>query len=148
VILAFGCDSPVSPVAISVQMGPHHGTTLALTDNQGFVELINEPEVTERRNPGPTSIVAYFLQTDGKTPLSPLPTDVNFTIETGKGTRPRATESSRTPVLLFPAPKSDQQAGAARFASKPGPYHLLGIRGTLAATISGQVISISYSESR
>jgi hypothetical protein len=70
VILAFGCDSPVSPVAISVPMGPHHGTTLALTDNQGFVELINEPEVTERRNPGPTSIVAYFLQTDGKTPLS------------------------------------------------------------------------------
>ncbi len=148
VMLAFGCGSPVSPVAGSVPMGPHHGTTLALAENKGFVELINEPEVTDRRNPQPTSIVAYFLQADGTTPLSPLPTDVNVTIDTGRGANSRVTKASATPVPLSPVPKSDDSVGAARFASRPGPYHLVAVRGTLSATISGQVNLISFAESR
>ena len=148
VILAFGCSSPVSPLAGSVPMGPHHGTTVALAENKGFVELVNEPVVTDRRNPQPTSIVAYFLQADGTTPLSPLPTDVNVTINAGRGTNSRVTKASATPVPLSPEPNSDDSVGAARFASKPGPYHLVAVRGTLSATISGQVNSISFSESR
>jgi hypothetical protein len=80
--------------------------------------------------------------------LSPVPTDVNFTIETGRGTNSRVTKASAGPVPLVPEPKSDDPAGAARFASKPGPYHLLGVRGTLSATINGRVTSFSFSESR
>jgi hypothetical protein len=148
VILVFGCGSPISPVASSVPMGPHRGTTLALDENKGFVELVNEREVTDRRNPQPTSIVAYFLQPDGKTPLSPLPTEVNFTIEAGKAKNSRATRSSATTVPLVAEAKSDDSAGAARFASKPGPYHLLGARGTLSVAINGRANSISFSESR
>ena len=147
-ILVFGCNSPVSPVASSVPMGPHRGPTLALDENNGFVELVNEPEVTDRRNPQPTSIVAYFLQTDGKTPLSPVPTDVKFTMEARRGTNSRVAGASATPVPLVPEPKSDDAAGAARFASQRGQYQLLEVRSTLSATISGRVTSVLSSESR
>jgi hypothetical protein len=146
--LVCDCDSPVSRVGVSIPIGPHHGATLALAENEGFVELINEPEVTDRRTPQPTSIVAYFLQTDGKTPLSPLPTDVKFILETGRRSNSRVAGPSATPVPLVAEPKSDDLAGAARLASKPGPYQLFRVRGTLSATISGRVISISFSEIR
>jgi hypothetical protein len=145
--LFLGCSPSMSPSTRSVT-GPHHATMIGLNDEKSFVELTNEPEVADRRNPQPTSIVAYFLQVDGKTPLSPLPTDVKFMIETGRGTNSRVTKASVTPVPLLPEPKSDDPAGAARFVSKPGPYHLLGVRGTLSATISGRGTSTSFSESR
>jgi hypothetical protein len=58
--LSLGCDPSTSP-ATSSAIGPHHATMIGLNDGKGFVELINEPEVTDRSNPRPTSIVAYFL---------------------------------------------------------------------------------------
>ena len=41
-----------------------------------------------------------------------------------------------------------QRDAAARFASKPGPYNLTALRGTLSARIGGQQISSTFSGSR
>jgi len=114
-------------------VGPHHGTTIRLPEEKGFVELTNEPEVTDRRSNEATSIVAYYLQSDAKSALQPVPTDVSFVIELGK-------KAAQT-IPLSAQPKSDDPAGASRFASKPGPYQLSALRGRLNAKIGGQEVS-------
>jgi hypothetical protein len=143
-----GCDSPGHPVAVSAVSPPHHGTLISLPDDRGLVELVNEPEVSDRRNPEPTAIVAYFLQIDGKSPLVPAPDDVSFAIASGgaRGVRPKQESGDRIP--LSAQPKPDDPQGGGRFASKTGPYALTGLRGTLTARIGGQEVSSTFSGSR
>jgi hypothetical protein len=121
---------------------------IRLPEDKGFVEIVNEPEVSDRRNAPPTSIVAYYLQADGKSPLSPAPSDVSFTIDTGGGRETRGKQGPGPAVPLNAEPKADDPAGAGRFASKPGPYVLDGIRGTLTAKVSGKETSISFAAGR
>jgi hypothetical protein len=146
--LLSGCNSSESPVSVSVARGPHQGTMIRLPEDKGFVELVNEPEVTDRRNPQPTAIVAYYLQTDAKSPLTPAPLDVTFAIGTGGGKGARGKQGSATSIPLDAEAKSADPAGASRFASKPGPYQLSAIRGNLSAKISGQEITTSFEGSR
>ncbi len=81
-ILSPGCSSTDSSVTITRSPAPpHRGTMIPLPDSKGFVELLNEPEVSDRRNPEPTSIVAYFLEPDGNAPMSAAPSDVIFIVE-------------------------------------------------------------------
>ena len=94
-------------------MGPHHGTTIRLPDDKGYVELTNEPEVSGRGSREPTSIVAYFLKIDGTSTMEPAPSDVNFVLTQA---RKRGSET----IPLAAEPKSDDPAGGSRFASKPG----------------------------
>ena len=139
--LFLGCDSSSPRASVAVVDGPHRGTIIPLPDAKGFVELTNEPAVTNPRKPTPTAIAAYFLQSDAKSPLNPAPTDVKFAIDNGAGRRARAKGSAAETVPLTPDPKSDDPAGASRFASKLGTYPLQNMRGTLIAKISGQEIS-------
>jgi hypothetical protein len=44
-----GCGSP-EPSSL-VARGTHGGKSIRLPDDKGFVELVNEPIVTDRRNP-------------------------------------------------------------------------------------------------
>jgi hypothetical protein len=147
-VLVAGCDAPQSPVAVTAVSPPHHGTIITLPDDRGLVELVNEPEVSDRRNPEPTAIVAYFLQKDGKAPLSPSPDDVNFTIAPSaeRGGRSKPDSGDRIPLKV--EPNSGDPLGAGRFASKLGPYALTGIRGKLTAKIGGQEISSEFGGSR
>ena len=149
VILIFGCDSSVSPLPVSVPMGPHHGTTLALDEKKGVVEFVNEPEIGDRRKPQPTSIVVYFLQSDSKSPLSPVPSEVSFALDSsgGRGTRGGSRTSPQS-IPLIAEPKTDDPAGSSRFASKPGAYDLTSIRGTLSAKIDGQNVSLTFAGAR
>jgi|SRR5271157_1747200 len=87
--LTVGCGSP--ELSSQVFKGTHSGTSIRLPEDKGYVELVNEPIVTDRRNPQPTSIVAYFHQADGKSPMSPSPTDVSFQIATRTQGRGRGT---------------------------------------------------------
>jgi hypothetical protein len=121
---------------------------IRLTDDKGYVELVNEPEVTDRRNPQPTAIVAYYLQADGKTPLNPAPTDVSFAIDPGAARGGRGKASAAAPVPLNAEPKLDDPSGASRFASKAGPYVLAATRGKLSAKIDGQETSITFAAGR
>jgi len=145
--LVAGCASPeLSPQAFK---GTHAGTTFRLPDEKGFVELVNEPVVTDRRNPPPTSIVAYFYQADGKSAMSPSPTDVSFQINPGAGSRQRDKSAAGSSTLPFSAePKADDPASTSRFVSKTGPYDLAGVRGALRAKINGQDVSTAFMGSR
>jgi hypothetical protein len=145
--LLCGCDRS-RPTEETVLNGPHHGTTLQLPEKKGYVELVNEPEVKDRRSNEPTSIVAYYLQSDAKTPLSPLPSDVSFQIAVSGGRGGRGAKDSPKSVPLTPEPKADDPAGAGRFASKPGPYQLPNLRGTVNSTIDGQQVSIVFQGGR
>jgi hypothetical protein len=146
--LAAGCDSAAQPNAVNPVSAPHRGTMIRLAEGRGFVELVNEPEVSDRRNPEPTSIVAYFLQIDGKSPLEPVPADVDFAIQSGGTKGGRTKQDSGGRISLTAQPKTDDPLSATRFASKPGPYALEGIRGTLTARIGGQVVSTNFAGSR
>ena len=144
-----GCDGPELTSNSAVVRGIHSGTAIHLASDKGFVELVNEPPVDDRRNPQPTSIVAYFLQPDGKSAMSPSPTDVSFHIDPDARSRQRGkTAASSTMVALSAEPKSDDPAGASRFASKTGPYDLTGIRGTLKAKINGEEVSATFTGPR
>jgi hypothetical protein len=143
-----GCDSSTPPEGISVAIGPHQGTMIRLPEDKGFVELVNEPEVTDRRNPQPTSIVAYYLQADAKSSLSPAPADVGFAMDTGGGKAARGRKGTPETIPLVAEPKSDDPAGSSRFASKPGPYQLSAIRGNLSAKIAGQDVLTPFEGAR
>lgn len=109
-------------------MGPHHGTAFALPQDAGLAEVVNEPEPEGRSDPV-TSIVVYFLMPDGKTPLTPAPTDVRVVVSAGRK-KPETLE-------LKAEPKSDDPSGGARFASKTGPYLLPDLHGQLSAKVGG-----------
>jgi hypothetical protein len=143
-----GCDSPEHPVAVIALSPPHHGTLISLPDDRGLVELVNEPEVSDRRKPEPTAIVAYFLQLDGKSSLAPAPEEVNFAIQSAGAGGARSKQNAGDRIRLSAEPKADDPLGAGRFASKTGPYALTGLRGTLTATIGGQEISSTFAGSR
>jgi hypothetical protein len=136
-----GCMSWAPAPPAQVMKGPHEGTAIRLPGDKGFVELVNEPPVDSRGRNVSTSIVAYFLQPDGRSPLSPAPSDVRFEVA------PEARKGAQT-LPLAAAPKADDPAGAARFASKPGPYDLAALRGQLAATVGGQPVAVEIKAGR
>ncbi len=145
--LTAGCGSPEP--SSQVLKGTHSGTFIRLPDDKGFIELVNEPVVTDRYNPQPTSIVAYFFQADGKSAMSPSPTDVSFEITPDARSRQRDRSAAGSSTLHLSAePKADDPAGASRFASKTGPYALAAIRGALKAKINGQEVSTAFMGSR
>jgi hypothetical protein len=136
-----GCSSSSAPTPAVVVKGPHDGTALRLPNDKGFVELVNEPAVDSRSRNATTSIVAYFLQANGSSPMNPAPTEVKFSLKA----------SANKPLEVIPlaaAPKSDDPAGGARFASKTGPYDLAAVRGALQASIDGQSFSIEFMGAR
>jgi hypothetical protein len=138
--LFFGCDSAPSTPPV-VMVGPHHGITLRLPGDKGYVELTNEPEVSGRGSREPTAIVAYFLKPDGASAMEPAPSEVRLVLTQA---RTKGTET----VALAAEPKSDDPAGGSRFASKPGPHHLAVLRGELNAKIDGEEVSLPVSGSR
>jgi len=145
--LTVGCGSP--ELSSQVFKGTHGGTTFRLPDEKGFVELVNEPVVTDRHNPQPTSIVAYFYQANGKTAMSPSPTDVSFQIDPDARSRQRGKATAGSSTLPLSAePKADDPAGISRFASKTGSYDLAGVRGTLKAKINSQDVSTAFMGAR
>jgi hypothetical protein len=137
--LFVGCGMPIPPPALNVQ-GPHDGNSSRLPDDRGFVEIVNEPEVPSRASKQPTSIVAYFYQPDGKTPMTPPPSDVRVVLDLGR----RRTEK----LAMKAEPKSGDTSGACRFASKTGPYQLPNLRGQLSASVGGRQVDIIFEGER
>lgn len=136
-----GCSSAPPLPPASVTRGPHDGTALVLPEGKGIVELVNEPEVRDRRAGVATAVVAYFLQADGQSAMSPAPTAVKFALHPG------VRQPSQV-VPLTPEPRPDDPAAAARFVSKPGPYDLAAVRGTLTATVAGAPVSVDFGGGR
>lgn len=134
-----GCDSPTTPAA-RPHIGPHHTALLALPDNAGFAEVVNEPEVTDRRANLATAIAVYFLQADEKSALGTVPTDVR--VRLGKGRQQAET------VALKSEPKAEDAAGGCRFVSKIGPYLLEDNHATLVGKLNGKAFELDLSGGR
>jgi hypothetical protein len=141
--LLSGCGSSTTPGGVNpaVIVGPHHGTTIRLPDDKGFIELTNEPEVRTRDSTEPTAIVAYFLKLDGTSSLEPAPSDVKIELNP-VGRKPAET------IPLAAEPKGDDPTAGSRFVSKSGPHHLAMLRGKLSAKIDGQELSFPITGSR
>lgn len=111
-------------------MAFHH-----LPDNAGVVEIVNEPEVADRRSNPTTAIVVYFLQSDGKSVMTPAPSDVRIELVEGRG---------RTSLLALKAePESRDSAGGSRSVSETGLYLLEGFRGKLIANVAGKAVKLN-----
>lgn len=121
-------------------VGPHQGTAYALPDGLGYAEVVNEPSASERDRAAPTAIVIYFLGPDAKAALTPAPTDVKFQVASGRG--------KGQAVSLSAGPKSDDPAGASRFASPTGPYQLEDLHGELTAKAGGKPAKIPIAGAR
>ncbi len=136
-LLGFGCGGTgVSPPVPRAEIGPHQATLYQLPENQGWVELVNEPEVEDRRVKPNTAVVVYFFQADRKTPLAPAPSDVRVDVNEGR--------NHIETLTLKAEPKVDDPAGGCRFASKLGPYLLEGLRGKLTATLNGKPVAQDF----
>jgi hypothetical protein len=76
VFLCGGCGSGSLSTGPTMPAAPHGGNFIALPSDKGFAELMTERSATRTKGAKPTRILAYFYQPDGKTALSPAPTDV------------------------------------------------------------------------
>ena len=136
-----GCGGPASDptlAASATKPPPHNGMTLVLPNGKGFAELVNEDVAKMRGSRPNAALVVYFLGPDKSTPLSPPPSDV--TIKLGDG-------AESIPLPAAPSKKKDA-SGAARFATKVGPYNLAEQQGTLAGTIGGEGFSLPFNAGR
>lgn len=132
-----GCDDPSahkpSESALKSVPGPKGTAALALPDQLGYVEPIVER--TGAGKSAKTAFAAYFVASDGKTPLDPAPSNVEATL-TLQGSE------SPTTVALSPRPQGNDVWGKARFATEPGEYNSDEIRGELRATIGGKAVKV------
>jgi len=116
---------------------------MLLPEGLGYAEFVNEPPATERGSDPPTALVVYFLQADGKSPLSPPPSEVKARVEVS-GSRQVATQT----LEMKPEPKSDDASGGVRFTSKPGPFQLGNIRGSLSGKAQGKAFKLEIAQGR
>jgi hypothetical protein len=126
-----GCGGASSA---ALPLPPHGGTMIALPNNRGFVEILTDRGRAARDNPraqqnGKAQVIAYFYEPDGRTKMSPAPTEVKVKI---------GTSATGAVVSLAPQPKE-----AGMFASDPGTYPD-GFRGEVTAKIGGESTQISF----
>jgi len=104
---------------------------VALPDKLGFFEIRTEGSVSKakgsRAKSVTNSLLVYFYQPDGKTEISPAPTDVMVKVGTG---------AASSAVALAP-----QARGG--FASSPGHFPS-GFRGQLNAKINGEAVETIF----
>jgi hypothetical protein len=132
-----GGDGQTAAPTPTPSAGPHGGPAVPLPDDQGFGEVVIEPE--SKRGSGLNARVAvYFFKGDLKAPLDTSPTDVRVKLEL-PGDEP-------ADIALAPEPKAGEAAGAGRFVSKVGPYAFDQTRGALTATVGGQTFTKPFAD--
>ena len=127
-----GCGQPVAVESSVPETSENHGGILVpLTDKQAYVELLNGKREMKGKI-ADTTLVAYLLQPDIKTPFSETPTSVEVKIGTPRGEQA---------VALKPAPDSTDPLGSARFVSTPGPFELNQVGGEVIVQVGGKTLS-------
>jgi hypothetical protein len=133
-ITCAGGGGGVVPSSIPPASALHGGIHVALPENVGFVELLNDKR--ERRyGTIQTNIVAYLLQPDQKTALPQKPTQFDVKLDTGSG--PKA-------IPLVAQPGAGDPLGGARFASELGPYELNLRGGEVTVAIDGKTLTAPF----
>jgi hypothetical protein len=130
-----GCGgSSSAPVAERATVAaPHGGAISPLPGNRGYGESLIEPGAKPGTRPTSSAIVVYFLGPDGKSPMAPTPSGVSLSYT-----------ADRMPKTLNLAhrPKTDDPAGAGRFATDPVPLTESRLEGELTATIEGESVTL------
>lgn len=126
-----GCGGTTAEPS-KIASAPHGGNVVELPDSRGFVELKTERDGTTKGARGSevkSRIVAYFLQPDGTSTMSPAPTDVKVTLgPAGTG----------TVVSLSPQSKEPGQ-----FASESGSYPDE-LRGQIDFQLDGKPVQATF----
>jgi hypothetical protein len=127
-----GCGSQSYPeIPKGISQGPHGGMAFELSDGLGYCELKYETKGTGAASK--TELAVYFLQPDGKTAISPAPTDAQAVIEATGDT-----------VKLQAAAAPSDDAGGARFIFPPGSVDEDQLQGELSATIDGKPAKVKF----
>jgi hypothetical protein len=138
-----GCTGASVPAGTEDRLGPHRGVLLALPDDQGFAEVIDEVPAGARqvgRAQTPSRIFVYLLNPELSAPASVSPSTMTMRVTVVTGS-PQA-------VPLEPEPDAADPLGKNRFASKPGPYGLREAEGELSAELGGSTWQASFDGSR
>jgi len=152
-VLAVGCGGEPTLKDPAVT-GPHGLPAVPIPGGLGYGEARVEPaseaatgqkgtrgtrttQATAARKKGPARIAVYFLEPDGKTPLTPLPEKVQAVIGL-PGTLPNHYIQAYD---LTNEPRADDPAASARFASNPFPLPEQRISGRVKAVLNGQEVS-------
>lgn len=118
-------------------IGPHGGVLVALPGEAGFAEI-----ALESPNPanGQVQVIAYFHDSAMEGALNPLPTEVAVQIEF----------PDRDPALTKLSQRSDldDQVAGGPFTSKPGPFAVEPLRGTLSGVLAGQPFTSRFKSPR
>lgn len=122
--------------------GPHGGIALPIPGEKGYAEILVERD--SRVSKGKQSkasalspkIAIYFLGTDLKAPLSPLPTDVSV-----KTVAPTGDSSTATLSL---DPIADDATSAGRYISPSGDYGYDELSGEITANVEGQAVTLPF----
>lgn len=127
-----GCGDPVALESTVPRISQNHGgVVFPLTDQQAYVELLNGKGEVKGKS-YQTTLVAYLLQPDRKTPFAEAPTSVEIKIGTPRGDQV---------VPLKPAPDSSDPQGSARFVSALGPFELNQTGGEVTVQVGGKTLS-------
>ena len=135
-----GCTLTNNSSARTAKIGPHGGFAVTLPSDIGFGEVVVELASTEQGKEPNAQVVVYFLGSDLKTALSPLPSGVSVKLLfPDKGPQTFALSSQ---------PKPDDPAGAGRFGTEPGPLLLDEPIGELTAVVGGRSFTAPFSTVR
>jgi hypothetical protein len=111
---------------------------IALPGNRGYFEIrMQEGRKGARSALGKganNSLVVYFYQPDGRTEMTPAPTEVSVKLGTG----------SNSQVIPLATQSGSGGAGGNSFASLPGHFPS-GFRGELSAKINGEDVATTFS---
>jgi hypothetical protein len=131
-----GCGRGETPAPRITIAAPHGGFLVDLPDGKGYVELISEVVGSKPGKKSDQSVIAvYFISPDGKSAISPAPSDVSFKL---------SINGAENSVSLQPLPKDKADPiDAGRFASAPGNYSARSeVQGELTATLDGAAVAL------
>jgi hypothetical protein len=129
-----GCGVAVHTSAVPASSPLHGGILIPLPEDQGFVEILNDQRV-RKGNRIATTIVAYLLQPDQKSPITQSSASVTVKL----GTPPDV----RT-IKMRPEPGGSDPSGSARFVSELGPFLLEQSGGEVEVVLGGKTLTAPF----
>ena len=129
-----GCGAAPVESSVPATSEHHGGILIPLTDRQAYVELLNGKREMKGKV-AETTIVAYLLQSDTKTPFSETPTSVEIKLGTPKGEQV---------IALTASPDSSDPLGSSRFVSSSGPFELNQVGGEVTVQVAGKTLSGTF----
>jgi hypothetical protein len=141
--LSAGCGGspPADPAAVVATVGPHGGRAVSLPDKKGLVEVVVEPAKGSTKANRQVVLAVYLLGPDGKSALSPAPSQVAVSVVT-----PQDTTAKPVSLRAEDAAKPGTSVGL-RYVSDPGDFDYDELRGDVSITIEGREVKARFARS-